>query len=43
VTVFHEFEGRPHYPGAPGWEEVSDFALAWALDPAADIANSEVF
>jgi pimeloyl-ACP methyl ester carboxylesterase len=43
VTVFHEFEGRPHFPGAPGWEDVADFALKWAADPTADIADSEVF
>jgi pimeloyl-ACP methyl ester carboxylesterase len=23
--------GRPHFPGAPGWEEVADYALDWAL------------
>lgn len=30
-TEFHEFLGRPHFPGAPGWEEVADFALDWAI------------
>ncbi|MBC8138715.1 MAG: alpha/beta hydrolase [Fibrella sp.] len=30
VTEFHEFLGRPHFPGAPGWEDVADYALAWA-------------
>lgn len=30
MTEFHEFLGRPHFPGAPGWEEVADYALAWA-------------
>ncbi|MES2460579.1 MAG: alpha/beta fold hydrolase [Armatimonadota bacterium] len=29
VTEFHEFLARPHFPGAPGWEEVADFALDW--------------
>jgi len=43
VTAFHEFAGHPHYPGAPGWEEVADFALAWALDPTHEIEDSEVF
>jgi len=43
VTVFHEFAGRPHYPGAEGWEEVADFALNWALNPGQDIEDSEVF
>jgi hypothetical protein len=28
------FEGRPHFRGAPGWEEVADFALAWAMEHA---------
>ena len=35
LTSFREFPGRPHFPGAPGWEEVADYALEWALDPAA--------
>jgi hypothetical protein len=29
-----EFPGRPHLPGAPGWEEVADYALDWALPKA---------
>jgi len=32
ITEFKEFAGRPHFPGAPGWEEVADHALAWATD-----------
>ena len=35
LTSFREFPGRPHFPGAPGWEEVADYALEWALNPAA--------
>ena len=35
LTVFKEFPGRPHFPGAPGWEEVADYALAWATNPTA--------
>jgi pimeloyl-ACP methyl ester carboxylesterase len=31
VTEFKEFTGRPHFPGAPGWEEVADYALDWAV------------
>jgi pimeloyl-ACP methyl ester carboxylesterase len=27
---FKEFAGRPHFPGAPGWEEVADYAFDWA-------------
>jgi pimeloyl-ACP methyl ester carboxylesterase len=34
VTEFKEFPGRPHFPGAPGWEEVADYALAWAVQQA---------
>jgi alpha-beta hydrolase superfamily lysophospholipase len=32
VTESTEFPGRPHFPGAPGWEQVADFALRWALE-----------
>jgi pimeloyl-ACP methyl ester carboxylesterase len=34
ITDFKEFPGRPHFPGAPGWEAVADFALAWAMENA---------
>ncbi|MFC4507609.1 MULTISPECIES: alpha/beta hydrolase [Streptomyces] len=35
VTEVREFPGRPHLlPAAPGWEEVADFALDWALEHA---------
>jgi pimeloyl-ACP methyl ester carboxylesterase len=34
VTEFTEFSGRPHFPGAPGWEEVADHALRWAVEHA---------
>ena len=30
ITEYKEFEGRPHFPGAPGWEEVADHAIDWA-------------
>ena len=30
ITEYHEFEGRPHFPGAQGWEEVADYAIDWA-------------
>ena len=33
IVAFKEYPGKPHFPGAPGWEEVADFALSWALDP----------
>ena len=32
TTEYVEFPGRPHFPGAPGWEEVADHALAWAVE-----------
>ena len=35
ITALAEFPDRPHFPGVPGWEEVADHALAWALDPPA--------
>jgi pimeloyl-ACP methyl ester carboxylesterase len=34
ITEYREFPGRPHFPGAPGWEEVADVALSWALENA---------
>jgi pimeloyl-ACP methyl ester carboxylesterase len=34
VTEFVEFPGRPHLPGAPGWEDVADYALSWAVEHA---------
>jgi pimeloyl-ACP methyl ester carboxylesterase len=31
VVEYKEFVGRPHFTaGAPGWEEVADYALDWA-------------
>jgi pimeloyl-ACP methyl ester carboxylesterase len=36
ITAYKEFPGRPHFLlGLPGWEEVADFALDWALHPVA--------
>jgi pimeloyl-ACP methyl ester carboxylesterase len=35
VTEYKEFPGRPHYTvGAPGWEEVADYAIEWAEEHA---------
>ena len=36
LTEFRSFPGRPHFPAAPGWEEVADHALAWATEHAID-------
>jgi len=30
VVEYKEFSGRPHFPSAPGWEAVADYALDWA-------------
>ena len=31
TVAYQEFPGRPHFTvGAPGWEEVADYALDWA-------------
>jgi pimeloyl-ACP methyl ester carboxylesterase len=36
ITAYQEFAGRPHGLGfSPGWEEIADYALEWALDPKA--------
>jgi alpha-beta hydrolase superfamily lysophospholipase len=36
ITAYKEFPGRSHFTlGQPGWEEVADFALDWALQPKA--------
>jgi pimeloyl-ACP methyl ester carboxylesterase len=34
TTAYREFPGRPHFPAAPGWEEVADYALGWAEENA---------
>ncbi|MGH3117822.1 MAG: alpha/beta hydrolase, partial [Gaiellales bacterium] len=37
VTEIKEFPGRPHLlPAAPGWEEVADYALDWAVSHVRD-------
>ena len=40
LTEFKEYPGRPHFPGAPGWEEVADYALSWATEHAASAGSS---
>jgi pimeloyl-ACP methyl ester carboxylesterase len=38
ITAYHEFPGRSHFTLAqPGWEEIADFAVKWALDPTEDV------
>jgi pimeloyl-ACP methyl ester carboxylesterase len=35
VTAYHEFPERSHFTvGEPGWEQVADFALDWAVEMA---------
>jgi pimeloyl-ACP methyl ester carboxylesterase len=35
LTEYKEFPDRPHYTvGAPGWEEVADYAIEWAEEHA---------
>ena len=35
ITDYKEFPGRSHFTiGQPGWEEVADYALDWALEHA---------
>jgi pimeloyl-ACP methyl ester carboxylesterase len=34
ITEYMEFPGRPHFPSVPGWEEVADYALTWAIEHA---------
>jgi pimeloyl-ACP methyl ester carboxylesterase len=35
VVDYKEFHGRPHFPAAPGWEAVADYALEWATSHVA--------
>jgi pimeloyl-ACP methyl ester carboxylesterase len=32
LTEYKEFPGRPHFPAVPGWEDVADYALSWAVE-----------
>ena len=41
ITDFKEYPDRSHYTvGQPGWEEVADFALTWAVDNASKFQKS---
>jgi pimeloyl-ACP methyl ester carboxylesterase len=37
---FYVFPGRPHFPGAPGWEQVADHALTWSQQQTAQPAGT---
>jgi pimeloyl-ACP methyl ester carboxylesterase len=40
VTAYKEFPKRSHYSiGEPGWEEVADYALRWAMEHAYGLAR----
>jgi hypothetical protein len=43
LVEFKEFPGRGHYSiiGGAGWEEVADYALAWAQRVTGTAAASE--
>jgi dienelactone hydrolase len=42
VVDYKEFPGRPHFTaGAPGWEDVADYALEWATRQAGAPAASK--
>jgi pimeloyl-ACP methyl ester carboxylesterase len=40
ITAFTEFPDRPHFPGAPGWEEVADYALTWVEEHTGERAQA---
>lgn len=41
LTDYHEFPGRDHWIcAAPGWEEVADHALDWALRNASPVTDA---
>jgi pimeloyl-ACP methyl ester carboxylesterase len=36
ITGYHEYPGRAHFTlGQPGWQEVADYALEWAVEATA--------
>jgi pimeloyl-ACP methyl ester carboxylesterase len=39
-TEFKEFEGRSHFPGQDGWEELADYALDWTVRHARATASA---
>jgi pimeloyl-ACP methyl ester carboxylesterase len=41
TAAFTTFPHRPHFPGAPGWEEVADYAVQWAEEHAERKAGVE--
>jgi pimeloyl-ACP methyl ester carboxylesterase len=42
VVDYREFAGRPHFTvGAPGWQDVADYALDWAIKARAEPPRPE--
>ena len=42
ISDFKEYPDRSHYTvGQPGWEEVADYALTWAVDNAAKFQKAQ--
>ena len=41
TVAYTSFPGRPHFPGAPGWEEVADYALEWAVEHSKNRSGAE--
>ena len=41
TVAYTTFPGRPHFPGAPGWEEVADYALEWATEHSRNRSAAE--
>lgn len=40
ITAYRLYPDRDHFTcGEPGWEDVADFALGWALDPVAGVID----
>ena len=43
LTEYKEFQGRDHFTcGAPGWQQVADYALEWAVEHVDDRRGSNM-
>ena len=44
AVEYKVFPDRPHFPGVPGWEDVADYALDWAVrESGKDPDSARVF
>src|SRR5256884_189150 len=42
ITAYKEYPDRSHFTlGQPGWEEVADYALTWAVDNASKFQKAQ--